>query len=327
MDLSYEMNNYLQELGFDPNKKYDTPSSLEEASIRSIESFIGSALPDKPKQSGGMFHITGPSVIGNTAPVRSVGAFLTSFQSAIDSIGASLKGNKTASGQLSAEITGRTEMSMVASPLPGSVIIQIEPTMSPTDDLYPNGETLFDLEEEIGARPLANLAIDEFMSLIEDMNQDDPDNSKFVDHLTDLGPRVASSVKAFYESVDKGSIDVEIKWRDLKKQESIATNVSHIFARHAVTVINNANIENNIIRIQGILKTVTYSPKDKLRVETEEGTEKTISIGSIDPTVLLKLVPGEHVCIETEQRISYKPGGGQKEKLIGLSVEQIQSIH
>lgn len=72
---------------------------------------------------------------------------------------------------------------------------------------------------------------------------------------------------------------------------------------------------------------MTYSPKDKLRIETEEGTEKTISIGSIDPTVLLKLVSGEHVCIETEQRISYKPGGGQKEKLIGLSVEQIQSIH
>ena len=53
MDLSNEMNNYLQELGFDPNKEYDAPSSLEEASIRSIEAFIGSALPDKPKQSGG----------------------------------------------------------------------------------------------------------------------------------------------------------------------------------------------------------------------------------------------------------------------------------
>lgn len=66
MGLSYEMNNYLQELGFDPDKKYDTPSSLEEASIRSIESFIGSALPDKPKQSGGRFPITGPSVIRNT---------------------------------------------------------------------------------------------------------------------------------------------------------------------------------------------------------------------------------------------------------------------
>ena len=325
MVLSDEMNNYLQELGFDPSKEYDTPSSLEEASIRSIEAFIGSAISDSCKRSRGIFHITGPSVLGNTAPVKSVGTFLTSFQNTIDSIGASLRGNKTASGQLSAEITGKTEMSMVASPLPGSVIIQIEPTMDPVDDLYPEGEALFDVED-IGARPLADMAINEFMSLIRDMDEKEADNSEFVDHLTDLGPRVASSIKAFYESVDKGSIDVEIKWRDQRKQENIVTNVSHTYAHHAVNVINDANIENEIIQIRGTLKTVTYSHKDKLRIETEDGSEKTISIGSIDPAVLLKLTPGEHVCIETEQRISHKPGGGQNEKLIGLSVEQIPSI-
>lgn len=326
MDLSNELNSYLQELGFDPNKEYDVPDSLEEATIRSIETFVGSTQKDRSNRSGGFFHITGPSVLGNTAPVKSVGNFLTSFQNALDSIGASLRGNKTASGQLSAEITGKTEMSMVASPLPGSVIIQIEPTMDPADDLYPEGKALFDVEDA-GIRPLANLAIDEFMSLINDMNQDETDNSKFVDHLTDLGPRVASSVKAFYESVDKGSIDVEIKWRDSKIQKNTVTNVSHMFAHHAVNVINNANIENEIIQIRGTLKTVTYSPKDRLRIETEDGSEKTISIGSIDPVVLLKLVPGEHVCIEAEQRISYKPGGGKNEKLFGLSVERMQTIN
>lgn len=325
MDSLNEMNERLQELGFDPNKDYDAPGTLEEASLQSIERFIGSTAHKEPRRSRGLFHITGPSVSGNTAPVKSVGNFLTSFQGIIDSIGASLKGNKTASGQLSADITGRTEISMVASPLPGSVIIQIEPTMCPENDLYPDGRGLFDLEE-MGIKPLADLAIDEFISLVTDIDPKSADSSKFVDHLSDLGPRVASSVKAFYESIDKGSMDIEIKWKDSNNRKSVVANVSHIFAHHAVNVINEANIENEIITVQGVLKTVTYSEKDKLRIETEDGSEKTISIGSIAPSSLLQLFPGEYVCIETERRISHKPGGGQKEKLIGLSISQLQAI-
>jgi hypothetical protein len=211
--------------------------------------------------------------------------------------------------------------------MPGSVVIQVAPTLDRMSDLYPEGkaQALFDLEEEIDARPLADLAFDEFSSLIKDLNVDGPDKTVFLDRLTDHGPRVASTMKAFCDSVDKGALDVDFEWEEPGRPPEMS-NLSHETAKHASVVIQNANIESETIHIVGKILTVTMSKKDKLRILTDSEQELTLAIGTISPADVVVLHPGDQVDIEAERRVSRRPGGRSYEKLIGVSLQKLHDL-
>lgn len=320
MALSDKTKAFLDDLGFDPSASYDVPASALEASVRSLESFLGS-VPDahvRNRESSGSIHIAGPSVVGHTAPARAVGDLLSAFQGAVDAIGASIAGRTSGSGPIPRELSARTEMSLVASPLPGSVVIRIAPTMKRLEDLEPEGPSLFD-PDEIGLRPLSDMAMERFSSILSTFDESSPESSGFIEQLTEMGPRAASNVKAFYESVGKGSMDIDLSWSE-PGADGVQTCVSHSAAALAVKAIDDAKIESAIVNIVGVLQTATLSKKDKLRVRTADGDEKTISIGLIAPSDLAELRTGQPVEVEAELRSSIKPGGKRSEKLSGVSV-------
>ena len=76
----------------------------------------------------------------------------------------------------------------------------------------------------------------EFSTLISELKEDDPDNSQFVDHLTDFGPRVATAMKSFCESVDKGVLDLELEWTESSRKAKTAS-ISHSHAERAARLI------------------------------------------------------------------------------------------
>lgn len=320
MATTIKLNEYLASLGFDESATYDVPQNPSDASLASVNAFIREHTKDAKPASLGVIHITGPSIVENSAPVKSVGGLLTSIQGAIDAIGASLRGIRSSHGAVPAIVSGRTQMSLIASPMPGSVVIQVAPTLDKMADLYPDGPGLFDVEEEIGARPLADLAFSEFSALIRELEQTTPDDAIFIDRLSDLGPRVASTMREFCESVDKGALDVEFEWRE-PGRNSETSSISHTQAKRAAKVIDDANIENEEVIIEGILLTVTTSNKDKLRILEDTGREVMITIGGISPASLFTLHTGERVIAQAERRISNRPGGRKVEKLIGVSIE------
>ena len=229
-------------------------------------------------------------------------------------------GNRSAEGSLPSAITSRTEMSLIASPMPGSVVIQVAPSLARMDDLYPEGLGLFDAEAELDAKPLADQAFIEFSTLISELREDDPDNSQFVDHLTDLGPRVATAMKSFCESIDKGVLDLELEWTESSRKAKTAS-ISHSHAERTARLIASANIENEEVTIEGVLLTVTQSTKDKLRILEDDGQEAVVTIGDIPPAATYPLHTGERVRIRAEKRVSRKPGGTRSEKLVGKAVE------
>lgn len=327
MATTTNLTDYLKGLGYDDSVEYDVPESASDAAMAGVQAFVREHSDEPQPESIGVIHITGPNVKDNSAPVRSVGTLLTAIQDGVDAVGAAIMGKISLSGALPAAITGRTELSLVASPLPGSVVIQVAPTLDRMADLYPKeqGTALFDVEKEIGAEPLADQAFTEFSTLIKELGEEDPYKKNFVEHLTGLGPRVASNMKSFCDSVDKGGVDVSFEWSQ-PGRGSDSSFISHASAKNAVTVIENANIENQPISIAGTLLTVTTSTKDKLRILKQDGSECTIAIGSIEPADLISVHSGDKVAIEAERVISNRPGSRQREKLIGVSLRKVDSF-
>ena len=319
----------LKELGFDESASYDLPEDLNELSVSSLRGFIDQTYLQHSAESTALIHVTGPAVSGHSAPLRSIGDFMIHLQAAFDSIGASIEGFKSLGGAIPAVLAKRTELSLVASPLPGSVVLEVAPTKPRLEDLYPHGEALFDVEKTIGAKPLADSAFEELSSLISDLATDTPDQEKFVDHLAELGPRVASNVRALCDAVDKGSIDFDFEWKsplgDRKK-----VGVNHTFAKFVSTVIRNTEIDTESIGIEGVLVTVTTSVKDHLRIreDSDEGSvsEVTLHIGDIPPEQLYGLQTGDRVRVDAERQIFNRVGGGKREKLVGISIEKMPRL-
>ena len=228
-------------------------------------------------------------------------------------------------GQIPSSVTGRTQLSLIANPIPGSIAIEVAPTLDRREDLYPAGPALFDVEEDAGAKPLADLAINELSTLISQLDEIDSDSSEFIEHLTNLGPRAATSVKGICNAVDKGNIDVDLVWAEPQSRARTAT-LTHQNARRAVNVITTANIESEEIIVEGKLLTVTESAKDRLRIQKDDGKEIVVSIGDIEPAATYNLHTGQRVRILVEQRMSNLPGGKRDIKLFARSIEALPAI-
>lgn len=323
MALTETMSDYLSHLGFKQDESYDVPAKPVEASNASLQAFLEQA-GNESDRSICSIHLTGSGVKQNSIPLESLSKFVAAFQAGIEAIGGALTGHISISGSLPSDIVARTQMNMVGSPLPGSIILRVEPSISRLDDLKPNGDTLFELDE-MGIEPLADQAFEQFSSLLNELACEGPDKEEFVHHLTDLGPRVANRIKEFCEAVDKSNVDAEFTWRDPGKDVETAA-ISYTFAKHAISVIDAANIETQTDVFEGTLVTLTSSNKDRIRLRTDEGEERTVSLGTIPETDVYNLNIGDRIRIEIERSINQRPGGRRSEKLIGRSIEKVNPI-
>ena len=320
----------LESLGFSENENYDLPEDLNDLSVSSLRAFISQSYLQHSSESSALIHITGPSVVGHSAPLRSVGDFMTQLQSTFEAVGASIEGFKALSGSIPSKIAKRTELALVASPLPGSVILEVAPSMPRIEDFRPNGEpALFDVGTPIDAKSLADCAFEELSSLLSDLSCETPDQDVFVEHLAELGPRVASNVQSLCETVDKSQIDVDFAWREPSKENKTIC-VSHSFAKFAASVIKDAQVNVEQIHIEGVLLTVTTSEKDHLRIK-EEGSsglsrDTVLPIGDIPPEQLYGLQPGDRVAVDAERQLFTRAGGRSHQKLVGVGISKINRL-
>lgn len=319
----------LKELGFDESASYDLPEDLNELSVSSLRGFIDRTYLQHSAESTALIHVTGPAVSGHSAPLRIIGDFMIHLQSTLDSIGASIEGFKSLGGTIPSALAKRTELSLVASPLPGSVVLEVAPSKPRLEDLYPHGKALFDVEETIGAKPLADSAFEELSSLMSDLSTDEPDQDKFIDHLAELGPRVASNVRALCDTVGKDAIDVDFEWRTPSGSRD-KVSVSHTFAKFVSNVIKSTEMDTEDVEIEGVLVTITTSNKDHLRIrEDSDGSsidEVTLPIGDIPSEQLFGLRTGDRVRVGAERQIFNRVGGGKRVKLVGVYIEKLPRL-
>jgi hypothetical protein len=316
---------YLRSLGFNPDESYTAPDDPMEASRASINAFVQEHMEAVGKESIGFIHITGSAVKNNSAPLKSVAKVIAAVQDGVEAIGGSLEGFLSSRGRIPIDVSGRTQLSMVASPMPGSVVIQIAPTLPREFDLYPEGPALFDIEKETNAEPLADQAIGELSDLINELSAETPDKGQVLDRLTDLGPRVATAVKELCQSVSSSGVDVDFSWKQPGREEK-KSSISAAYAKSAVSLIENANIESEEETIEGILITITESNKDKLRVLLDNGVEEQLSIGSISPVDLAAVNTGDRVRITATRSVSSRAGGRKSERLEGVALERVPKL-
>lgn len=329
MDLPTDVRALLTSSGFFEDADYNLPDDLNELSSSSVRDFINQTFLKHNAESSAFVHVTGPSVVGHSAPLRGIGEFMMTLQSAFDSIGASLEGFKALSGQIPVSVTNKTELALVASPFPGSVILEIAPSMSRLEDLYPKGEALFDVEKEIGAKPLADSAFVELSKLLGSLSDEQVEQDKFVEHLEDLGPRVASSVQNFCDVLDRNEIDVDFGWEEPSGERG-EIRVSHSFAKYVSSVIKEADIHIEPVHIEGILVTVTTSEKDRLRIREDSGEgglkETTLLIGDIPFEQIRGLQTGDRVEVDAERQITMRAGHRSREKLVGVRIQKVRRM-
>lgn len=326
MDTTPDVRSLLEGLGFDRSVNYLLPEDLNELSVSSLKGFVDQTHLRHSAETTAIVHVTGPAVAANTAPLRSIGDFMIHLQGIFDSIGASISGFKSLRGNIPADLMKRTELSLIASPLPGSVILEVAPTKPRLEDLYPQGEALFDVEKVVGAKPLADSAFDELSSLMADLEIEQPDQGKFIEHLANLGPRVASNLRSLCDSVEENGIDVDFEWKPPSGDRK-TVSVSHTFAKFVSTVIKNTEIDVENTIVEGTLLTITTSTKDHLRIkeELEDGSENEVVllIGDIPVEQLCGLQTGDRVMVDAERQTVTRIGGDRRVKLVGTHIEKL----
>ena len=316
MALGYDYTDYIKQTGFNPDL-VDIPSTADEATAASLRLFIrGDAAEDS---SVGFLHVTGPSVAGHTAPARAVGELLSSFQKAVDAVGASIQGVTSLGASIPTALLRRTELSVVASPIPGSVVIEIMPTMSRELDFRPAMSALFQVEDVSDARPLADMAVGKLIDAVGSYNPTEPAGQAFLDNLSELGPRASSAMKGLCASIGNGGFDLDVKWKEPKRSER-RVSVSNDNAKSMVQVIQEASTIVEDVEIVGTLETNTNSVKDRLRIKMDDGSEALVSLGDIETSSLVDVYLGQRVRVKAVRQTSKRPGGREGTNLMGVSI-------
>ena len=303
----------LISLGFQPGKIYPLPKDPMEASRESVEAFVCSHDRGCTKSSGGQIHITGPAVHRHSAPIKVVGNLLLNLQDGVDAIGAKIYNIFSDTGALPKSVTDRTRLSISASPLPGSVIINVVP------EYTEQGKSEQEFLEE---PPLSDRAFKQLLELISSFPSIEKDQGDFVEKMAEYGSRVAAALSKICETVASGKIDIEMKW-DGENGETICSYMTNDFAKEMGQMIANADIRNEQEEIEGSLITLTKSSKDKLRILTGENEEKTFSLGAIPLGSIDTFHVGDRVKVKIEKITSKKVGGKIRESFTGISISPI----
>lgn len=216
--------------------------------------------------SSGTLRFTGAGVDGHSANLDDIGHLSTAWQKAVTATGASLEDHKTARGRVPAAVSLRTQLVVTASPLPGSVVLQVAPKQSPLEEVEPHGQTT---TEELAQRPLADRASErlvEFLAVSADPNAGDGD--EIARQLRALGPRVSGAVSALAQAIDKTNVTLEVSWREpARRPRRVQVNPSN--AKFIAEVVEGRGLDAEPVTLTGELKTISSLQRWAIETDAE----------------------------------------------------------
>ena len=266
-------------------------------------------------RSEGSLRISGDGVVGSSAPLEVVGKIALAWQKAVITIGASIEGIRSPLGKVPIDIGLRTRLNLVASPLPGSIILRISPVQNPLVESEPNGNrALVD-----PPRPLADQAVNSLIDLLNEANNSQlSDLDRFANHVQSLGPRVGSAVVNFAKEIDKGNLTLEAYWRE-PQAAMISTRINALGARFIATFIEGRELDGVEETLVGTLATVSVS--ERWLVELEDGAVHMDASG-LSSEVPSKWRVGQRVRLRVVVTIREQPDGATRKKFTILDVDE-----
>lgn len=256
-------------------------------------------------RSHGQIRLAGGGVRGHSVDIAQAGELLAHWQGLVTGAGGAVEGNLSARGQLPSDIVARTRLDLVASPSPGSVVLEFEPHADEADERYPGGTTNIDGEPT----PLVERAVDEAMDVLalaaEGLETD------LTAAFSARGPRVAARARDLADLAASADIDIDTTWevpgRGRRRVRATATQLRSFADRLRIN-----SVDGELIDLEGTLRTVSDHRKIDLEVDEPDSPTKkrviSIDRGEVD---FSPFRVGNVVKMQVLLSIHRRPGGGE----------------
>lgn len=278
-------------------------SSAEDLARLSIDRMATVDDIGRARRSNGHLRLTGEGVSGHTAAMDDVGLLMTRWQKLVTSIGGAHRGFRGLRGRMSADVVRSTRLLLTSGSLPGSVMLDFSPQLSPGDELHPDGNVpaLGDTE------PLVDVAVGESLSILSaavDLGPD-ADGSTFLETLSTLGPRAASALTEMAKSVSDGSFDLEVEWRE-PNRPTRRTQFGSEDARRLQALVASRKLDSEPETLTGEIHTITDI--STIHLALDSGEMVPIKPGKITHDDLRLIAHGDRVRISVDVKMTQRPG-------------------
>jgi len=297
----------------EPARTWAQPGDLGRMSIQSFVSRQTVGIP----RSTGALRLFGQGVAGSSVRLDLVGIICQEFQRLVVSVGASLEGVKTARGRISEAIARRARLNLSASPMPGSLILDLTPELDPESERVRPGQPALLVDDP---EPLADRSVKSILEVLRKASRPDPDASELGELLNELGPRVASSVSLLAKVFAEDEMDVELAWAQANQATDVAA-LSAGAARWLRGFVTARHLDESPVTFTGVLRTV--SDRRPLELETDEGEMVYLRRSEDSPVVVGDLFVGEEVIVRASEKLELKVGGEEVRTHTLLSVSRV----
>lgn len=247
--------------------------SVDDVGRMSHEALLRNTGEDPRRgRSRGRLRLHGPAVHGHAADLTSVATIAAGWQRAVTAVAAALEGQRELRGRLRGDVVRRSRMLLSASPLPGSVVLLIEPAADAMAEVEPNGNVaLFSR-----VRPLADRAAEELITLAAELAGEDlPDLEQAAARMRRLGPRVASALRTLAQAVEASDASLDTTW-DEPERPSVHSTWTASNARWVREFVDGRDLDAEDQELIG--KAITVSTADKWLVEMVHGEPTRVRV-------------------------------------------------
>jgi hypothetical protein len=206
----------------------------------------------------------------------------------------------------------RSRGSLNAAPAPGSIVLGVSPKADPFREVAPGGVArMIDVP-----RPLADRASEELIDLLGQAASVGPDAEDLAAHISELGPRVATAVKALAEVLNQEHFDVDVAWME-PDQPTHRASLSAGTSGWLSDFVAGRALDGVEAELVGTVRTV--SDIAKWSIETSEG-RKYVDASSLDPEAVRATHVGELIRLLVFVRVTQKSDGTTSETYEALEL-------
>lgn len=284
----------------------------------SIEAVHGLDAVVRATPAFGELRLAGEAVEGHSAKLADVGHLATRFQRLVTSIGAALRGTRSAMGKVPAAIQSLTTLELTAEPAPGSIVLQLGPRIRPSEELRPNGE-LFDLDET----PLIDDVMAELAEILAQLvaTGPDADASGLIQHIQELGPRTAGSLRDFAWEVSESRFDVDIGWK-VPGAPDIAARLGKSEALLLQQLVKSRHLDAVDVWLHGTLHTISDEAFRLWTMDSVEYGRIRLGTGDLSESSRTQFRPSEQVKVRALMTLSKKAGGDLGRDFSAVSIDK-----
>ena len=294
-------------------------SDAEDLGRLSVSTFLNEHSGVRRDRSVGTLRLVGDGVEGHSAPLDAVGSVLKNFQRLVLATGLSAGGFKSIQGRLPVDIVSKIRLLLDGVPTPGSLVLSMVPATLPQAEILPDGQTEITPPEESQA---VDRAVRDAFDLLESARAvgADLDSSELVTKLLQAGPRVASTLKDFADTLVNADFEAEMTWRQPRQKRS-RVSLSRAELVNLGKAIKARQLAKEPVTLVGVLRTV--SDLSALKVDVPDVAVVNVGTAGISRDVITSLKVGMRVSIKAEVVEETVPAGDPKLIYQAQSISEI----